>query len=310
MKKHFTLITLAFLLIAVTTTCNKDVHVAGIKLNEVSLTLEVGDTETLIATVLPENATNQSVIFTSSNPIVATVTSSGLVTALSKGVTIIEITTVDGNFSAKCTVEVDKSFVIEAFDILYSSTDITTVCAMVVGENEEKALTSTQYHNNSFKLKLPSIVDDKYLWPTFKLLVNVGLMVHNHNYESWISDQNAKLTIVRADACDENKNLIGGFFYSGKYINTYAQEFYFYADRNFTIKGQGIDEAENPFECDCSFDEGWNYVYLCWDVEEYDFTNRFLTTTKPSKVWQWYFLKNKNGKNHLTRQKLEIYSGL
>jgi uncharacterized protein (TIGR02145 family) len=94
------------MLIAVTTTCKKDIHVAGIKLNKISLTLEVDDTETLIATVFPENATNQSFIFTSSNPKVATVTSYGLVTALSKGVTVIEVVTVDGNYAARCTVTV------------------------------------------------------------------------------------------------------------------------------------------------------------------------------------------------------------
>jgi len=290
MKRYFTLIVLVFLLMAVIITCKKDIQVTGIKLNAPSLTLEVGDTATLVATVLPENATNPLVIFSSSNPLVATVTSGGLVSALSKGVTVIEVTSIDGTFSAKCTVQVEECFFIEAIDVMYSSADITTVCAMVFGENDEKPLTSTQYQDNSFKLKLPSIVDDKYLWPTFKLLVNIDLMVHNHIYESWISDQNAKLIYVRIAARDGNKNFIGDFIYSGKNINTYAQEFYFFADRTFTIKGKGIDEVGRPFESDCSFDEGWNCVYLCWVVDEDGFwSTRLLTTTKPSIVWYWHF---------------------
>ena len=90
MKKHIIFFALAFLLIAVTTTCKKDVQVTGIKLNEPTLTLEVDDTAILIATVFPESATNQSVVFASSTPNVATVISNGLVTAISKGVAIIE----------------------------------------------------------------------------------------------------------------------------------------------------------------------------------------------------------------------------
>jgi hypothetical protein len=294
MKKYVTLIALAFLLIAVTTTCKKDVLVAGVKLNETTLTLEVDETATLIATVLPENAANPSVIFTSSNPIVATVTSDGLVTALSKGVTIIEATTVDGNFSAKCTVEVE-GFVIEGTDVSNSSADIATVCAIAFGE-PDVVLASIQYQNNSFNLKLPSTVDDKYLLPAFKLLVNANLLVHNHDYESWISDKDAKLTCVWINAWDENKNTIGSFIYHGDYMDASdAQGFFIYADRNFTIKGKGTDEAGTPFECDCSFEKGWNYVY---DYRNRDYHTpntvnyNLSTTTKPlGGFWGWDFYK-------------------
>jgi len=107
MKKIFNLLTISALLMAVLTNCNK--VVTGVTLNETSLTLGVGESKTLIATVLPEKATNKTVIWVSSNPVVATVLPSGLVTAISNrsGETTIEVTTADGGFTANCKVKVD-----------------------------------------------------------------------------------------------------------------------------------------------------------------------------------------------------------
>jgi transglutaminase/protease-like cytokinesis protein 3 len=106
MKKIFNLLTVAALLMAVLTNCNKDVAVTGVKLDETSLTLQVGETKTLIATVLPEKATNKLVTWISSDITVAIVTSGGQITALSSGETTIVVTTIDGNYTANCIVKV------------------------------------------------------------------------------------------------------------------------------------------------------------------------------------------------------------
>jgi len=107
MKKIFNLLTITALLMTVLTNCNKEVSVTEVKLNETSLLLGVGETQTLVATVLPEKATNKTVVWTSSNPVVATVLPSGLVTAISKGEATIQVTTADGGFTASCKVKVD-----------------------------------------------------------------------------------------------------------------------------------------------------------------------------------------------------------
>jgi len=106
MKKSFYLLTIAALLMIVLTNCNKDVAVTGVKLEENSLTLGIGETKMLIATVLPVNATNKLVTWISTDITVATVTSSGQITALFVGETTIVVTTIDGNYSAKCAVTV------------------------------------------------------------------------------------------------------------------------------------------------------------------------------------------------------------
>ena len=78
---------------------------AGIELNKTAIALAVGNTETLIATVLPENA-NQNVVWESNNPDVATVDNNGTVTAVSEGTTIIFAVTEDGTHSTSATVSV------------------------------------------------------------------------------------------------------------------------------------------------------------------------------------------------------------
>ncbi len=77
-----------------TATCSVSVSVSiaatGITLNTQELVLnDVGQTYQLIPTVLPENATNKTVTWTSSHPDVATVSDDGLVTAVKEGITFI-----------------------------------------------------------------------------------------------------------------------------------------------------------------------------------------------------------------------------
>ncbi len=81
----------------------------GISLNNTSATINNGETLQLTATVSPSNATNKVVTWSSSNTSVATVSSSGLVTAKSRGTATITATTTDGsNLSASCSVTVNQ----------------------------------------------------------------------------------------------------------------------------------------------------------------------------------------------------------
>jgi uncharacterized protein YjdB len=82
------------------------VVVTGVSLNKTALTLIVGGTETLTATVAPANATNQNVTWTSGDTNVATVNNAGLVTGVAVGMATITVTTEDGGKTADCTVTV------------------------------------------------------------------------------------------------------------------------------------------------------------------------------------------------------------
>lgn len=80
-------------------------EVTSVTLNKSALSLEVGKTGQLSATVLPNSATNKSVSWSSNNEAVATVSSKGIVTAKKAGTAVITATAVNGK-SASCTVTV------------------------------------------------------------------------------------------------------------------------------------------------------------------------------------------------------------
>lgn len=90
-------------------TCNvtvKDNPVTKLTLNTSKVSLHVGDTYTLKATIAPKNATKNTVIWISSNKKVATVNTSGKVTA--KGTGTCKITARTGDKTAKVTITVTK----------------------------------------------------------------------------------------------------------------------------------------------------------------------------------------------------------
>ena len=82
-----------------------------IELNETSVTIKLGDSLTLVATVLPENTTDKTVFWESSNESVAKVVN-GAVTSVGTGVAIITATTENGK-TAQCKVTVDGDAVIQ-----------------------------------------------------------------------------------------------------------------------------------------------------------------------------------------------------
>ena len=83
-----------------------NVPVTSVSLDKTTLELTEGETAQLTATVLPDNATNKAVTWSTSNASIATVDANGLVTAVSAGTATITVTTEDGSFTAKCTVTV------------------------------------------------------------------------------------------------------------------------------------------------------------------------------------------------------------
>jgi uncharacterized protein YjdB len=85
------------------------VAVSGVSVSPTSLSLTVGATGSLTATVSPANATNKSVTWSSSAPAIATVSASGVVTAQSVGTASITARTIDGNFAASSAVTVTSS---------------------------------------------------------------------------------------------------------------------------------------------------------------------------------------------------------
>ena len=86
-------------------------RVTSIVLDNSTLEIEEGETQTLIATVNPDNAYDKTLTWTSLDDQIATVDSNGNVTAVSKGTTTIIATANDGsNIKASCTIIVREVF--------------------------------------------------------------------------------------------------------------------------------------------------------------------------------------------------------
>lgn len=97
--------TIMFMSKIVFTIAPSTVAVTGVTLSQTSASLNVSETVTLTATVAPDDATDKSVTWSSSNTAVATV-ADGVVTAVAAGTATITVTTTDGSKTATCEVTV------------------------------------------------------------------------------------------------------------------------------------------------------------------------------------------------------------
>ncbi len=84
---------------------DEDIPVTSIELNKTSLSLDIGETANLSVTILPDNATDKSLNWFSSDPEIATV-NNGKIVAKSVGTATITVSNVDNTKKATCNVNV------------------------------------------------------------------------------------------------------------------------------------------------------------------------------------------------------------
>ena len=115
------------------------VAVSSVSLDKTSVSLNVGESVTLAATVKPDNATNKTVSWSSSNASVASVDASGKVSAVAEGTAT--ITAKAGDKTATCSVTVTKKVVaVESVTLDKSSLELNegetaTLAATVKPDN-------------------------------------------------------------------------------------------------------------------------------------------------------------------------------
>lgn len=90
------------------------VYITDISIEPSDAKIEIGESYTLNATIIPSDATNKQILWSSTNPKVATVGKDGTVTAIAKGSAVIIASTQDGsNLSSTCYITVcDKTIFI------------------------------------------------------------------------------------------------------------------------------------------------------------------------------------------------------
>ena len=97
------------------------VNVTGIDIDKLEINITEGQTATITATVLPENATDKTIIWSSVNEDIATV-ENGIVTGKTVGSTVVLAKSNDGGFSKYCVVTVSKKYIPVAEIIMNVST--------------------------------------------------------------------------------------------------------------------------------------------------------------------------------------------
>ena len=127
-----------------TATCKVvvDTKIIECSIDKKSLDLKVGDSENLSVIITPENATNKKVRWHSMNNAIATVDSTGHVTAKKIGYTTIWVNTLVGSHSASCSINV-TSAVVPITDVLLSQADLSLV------EGKTATLTATVFPSNA-----------------------------------------------------------------------------------------------------------------------------------------------------------------
>ena len=87
------------------------ISVTGVTLDKSNIVLDINEAAVLVATVEPNNATEQEVIWSSSDPTIATVDANGNVLALMLGNVVITATTLDGEHTAETTVVIIENII-------------------------------------------------------------------------------------------------------------------------------------------------------------------------------------------------------
>lgn len=88
----------------------QSIAVKGIEISENNISLSIGESGYLSAAVLPFNASNQTITWSSSDDNVASVSAAGKVTAISAGTATITAATEDGGYEDSCIVTVTERF--------------------------------------------------------------------------------------------------------------------------------------------------------------------------------------------------------
>lgn len=167
----------------------------GVIVSPTSTTINVGSTSQLTATVLPSNATNQNVTWSSSNASIATVNTSGIVSAVGVGSATINATTQNGGFMASATILVTSTSG-TTITINGSLSDWSGINAIATATNQS-ALSMKVYDDGTY---LYFGISGSALGPNYQVLINT-----DNNTSTGF--QHSSFTSSGADYYIENGNV-------------------------------------------------------------------------------------------------------
>ncbi|MBQ7862017.1 MAG: Ig-like domain-containing protein [Clostridia bacterium] len=166
--------------------------VTSVTLNKTSAYLNLGASMSLVPKIVPSDATIQSVTWTSSDPSVATVSSTGLVKGLKKGTTIITCRTNNGGKTATCTISVVKRVtgitLNKSDEILYLGKTLSLVSTVYPVDASVKTVTYHSSNNSIATVNANGIVT-----PLNIGTVNITAVTNDGSYKA-----TCKVTVKKA----------------------------------------------------------------------------------------------------------------
>ena len=213
---------IGFMLLIVLISCDSNPtkleSVTGVSLNHTSLTLEVGMSETLIATVEPSKAKNHGIIWSSSDEEIATVSENGEVTAISEGDVIIKVTTIDGSFEAECVIKA-----VERIRFTVANADQWNEAINFIRENGDDQIYEI---NVTSDFSLSGSLD-----PTFGNVINVSVRINGNHIITLISE--GHLLYVNS----HQNVIINDTIFEGQDVNVYRLIMVVGIEAIFTMDG-------------------------------------------------------------------------
>lgn len=154
MRKYISVVFSALLSVAALPSCSTpEVGVEGISLEPSSVTIEPGNTCTIEAVIVPENADNKNVIWSVSDASIATIDQSGTLTAVAEGKTVVKAITEDGRFTAVCQVTV-------AYEVISVESVSVDPQTLTLNNGETAQLTATVLPENASNKTISWVTDN------------------------------------------------------------------------------------------------------------------------------------------------------
>ncbi len=130
----------------------QEIPVTGVSLAPATKEVEEGDSFAFSESIIPANATNKNVTWSSSDVSIATVDASGVVTGVSVGQATITVTTVEGDYTASSTLTVSEEVIVPTYTVSATSSGNGSVTLSPAGGVYEDgtSLTLTANPNSGY----------------------------------------------------------------------------------------------------------------------------------------------------------------
>ena len=227
------------------TVSKKEIPIVDVALNRTSATITEGDILNLTATVLPENTTeSKNIGWSSSNNDIATVDSTGKVTAKQAGTVVITATSSNGK-TASCTITVEKKE-IPITEVVLNKT------SAAVDEGETIKLIATVYPENTTNGKSIKWNSNNNTVVTVDLMGNVtakkaGTAIITATSENGVS-ASCTITVNKRDTYTGLRDVNGEltYFNNGNVDTTYTG-LVDYEDSTYYVRNGVVDITYTGF---------------------------------------------------------------